>query len=351
MKILFIGNANFKHAGNSHFSYNTRIRNGLIRNGHYLYYFSDRDEVNTSSPLGIRMIGQRRANKKLLKVADYLQPDAIIMAHVNLIDAETLRIIKRRFPEVRIGRVNVDAIYSPNNRANLKNYADLIDATFITSGGPALSQFSALDQKFYFIPNMTDASIDTGQAFTLDTPQYDLTCIMHNDTSGDDRHRLDLALGVQGALPELKTCYRGFNGQLGIRGTEYLTALQNSAMALNLNRLVVDGMESTPGNRYLYSSDRLAHIMGSGVLAFTSDQFGLQDLYKDDEMVFFSDKNDLIDKVRFYKNNIAARQKIAKNGWQTAHRDFNEVIVMKYVLERLFDKPLSQDYAWPTQAY
>ena len=351
MKILFIGNANFKHAGNSHFSFNTRIHNGLIRNGHYVYYFSDRDEVNTSSPFGLRMIGQRRTNRKLLKVADYLQPDAIIMTHVNLIDAETLRIIKNRFPALRIGRMNVDALFTPKNRVNLKNYADLVDASFITSGGPALGQFSNAAQKFHFVPNITDNSIDTGTAFALEAPLYDLSCFMHNDSSADDRVRREIALGAREALPELKTCYRGFDGQPGIRGSEYLAALSNSAMALSLNRLVVDGEVSTPQNRHLYSSDRIGHVMGNGSLAFTSTDFGLQELYADDEVIFFKEPGELVDKLRFYKNNPAARREIAENGWRKAHRDFNEVTVMKYVLERLFDKPLSQDYAWPTQAY
>lgn len=351
MKILFIGNANFKHAGNSHFSYNTRIHNGLVRNGHYVYYFSDRDEVNTSSPFGLRMIGHRRANQKLLKVADFLRPDAIIMTHVNLVSAETLRIIKNRLPDIRIGRINVDALYSPNNRKNLRNYADLVDATFITSGGAELAAFSSPTQKFYFIPNITDDSIDIGTAFAQDAPRHDLACFMHNDRSADDRSRMNLALQVRDTLPELKTCYRGFNGHPNIRGDAYLTALQNSAMALSLNRLIVDGMTSTAQTRYLYSSDRLAHVMGNGALAFTSDQFGLQDLYASDELIFFSEPGELIDKVRFYHNNPAARRAIAENGWRRVHRDFNEVTVLKYVMERLFDRPLGQDYAWPTQAF
>lgn len=351
MKILYIGNANFKDAGSTHFGYNTRIYNGLVRNGHYLYYFSDRDEVRTSSPFGMKNIGQRLANQKLVRVARYLRPDAIIMAHVNLIDEDTLRKIKRMLPDLRIARMNVDALFYPQNRINLTKYSDVIDATFITSGGPELSTFSTPTQKFYFVPNITDTSIDTGRAFAQTDPTYDLSCFMHNDRGADEALRLKIALDVQKALPDLSLCYRGFNRNRNIRGNEYLVALQNSAMALSLSRMTIDGMPSTPATRYLYSSDRVAHVMGNGALAFISDKFGLQDIYAQDEVAFFGNTEELIDKVRYYKQHPTERQMIAEKGWQKAHHEFNETIIMQYVLERLFDKPLSRDYAWPTHAY
>jgi hypothetical protein len=351
MKILFIGNANLKVAARSHFAYNTRIFNGLIRNGHYVYFFSDRDEVRRASPFGIKGIGRIRANHRLLDIVKDFRPHAIIISHVNLIDSETFRLIKERHPEIRIGRINVDALFTPNNHANLLNYSNHIDATFITTGGPALSTYAHEKHPFYFIPNITDSSIDTGHAFEYERLHYDLACFMHNDNSWDERTRLNTANGVATALPELKICYRGFNKQPNIRGHEYIDFLQNSAMALNLSRMMVDGMQSTEETRYLYSSDRIAHIMGNGVLGFTSDKFSLNHLYSDKEVVFFSELGDLIEKVRFYKQNPAARQEIAKAGWKRAHRDFNEATVIKYVLERLMDKPLSQEYSWPTTAW
>jgi hypothetical protein len=351
MKILFIGNANLKFAARNHFYYNTRIYNGLIRNGHYVYFFSDRDEVRRGSVFGLKKIGRHKANIRLLNIVKDFRPQAIIITHVNLINDETFRLIKERYPEIRIGRINVDALFTPKNNASLLNYSNHIDATFITTGGPALGTFAQQDNPFYFIPNITDSSIDTGRAFAHEALHYDLACFMHNDNKRDERTRLNLANGVVAALPELKTCYRGFNKQPNIRGHEYIDFMQNSAMALNLSRMVVDDMESTPETRYLYSSDRIAHIMGNGVLAFSSDKFSLNHLYSDQEMVFFSELEDLVEKVRFYHQNPAARQKIAQAGWERAHRDFNETTVVKYVLERLFDKPLSQEYNWPTRAW
>ncbi len=351
MNILFIGNANLKYAARSHYIYNTRVHNGLIRNNHFVYFFSDRDEVRTLSPLGIRAIGQHRANQKLLSVVKDLRPDIILMTHVNLIEEETFRIIKRQYPDIRIGRINVDALYAPHNVQNLKEYGDVVDATFITSGGPALQEFSSEDQPFYFVPNMTDNSIDTGRAFEMTAPEHDVSCFMHNDNHWDERTRLHLANGLRDKLPELKTFYRGFNGQPSIRGVQYLDALSNSAMALSLSRSIIDGMVSTAETRYLYSSDRVAHVMGNGALALISDQFGLQDLYGKDEVVFFEELGDLVEQVEFYKKNPKARMAIAKKGWEKAHNEFNETIVLRYIIERLMEKPLSRDYAWPTKAW
>lgn len=353
LKIVFVGNGNLKFAGLRHFGYDTRIFNGLVRNGHCVYWFSDRDEVRQASPFGVlKDIGRRRANEKLLQVVDNIRPDAIVLAHVDTIFNETFQEIRRRLPSVRIAQVNVDPLFNPTNRANLLRRSPVVDATFVTSGGPALEGVSGPNNTCYFIPNFSDSSIDTGTAFaSVDLP-YDVACFMHADTGKDDEvERLQLANGIVSGIPGLRTCYGGFNGKPSVRGTAYLECLAGSAMGLNLSKTISNNAQSTPETRYLYSSDRIAHFMGNGCLVMTQEGFSLQEIYADDEVIFFKGLPDLTEKVRFYKNNPAERQKLAKNGWRKAHEQFETTVVMKYVLERLFDWPLSRAYGWPTQGY
>lgn len=353
LKIVFVGNGNLKFAGLRHFGYDTRIFNGLVRNGHCIYWFSDRDEVRQASPFGVlKDIGRKRANEKLLQVVDNIKPDAIVLAHVDTIFNETFQEIRRRLPSVRIGQVNVDPLFNPTNRANLLRRSPVVDATFVTTGGPALEGVSGPNNTCYFIPNFSDSSIDTGTAFASADLPYDVACFMHADTGKDDEvDRLKLANGIVSAIPGLRTCYGGFNGGPSVRGTAYLESLAKSAMGLNLSKTISNDARSTPETRYLYSSDRIAHFMGNGCLVMTQDGFALQEIYAADEVIFFQGLPDLTEKVRFYKENPAARQKAAQQGWRKAHEQFETTIVMKYVLERLLGWPLSRTYAWPVQGY
>ena len=78
----------------------------------------------------------------------------------------------------------------------------------------------------------------------------------------------------------------------------------------------------------------------------------LEELFEEDkEIVFFSSKEELLEKVIYYKNNDAERKEIAKRGWEKFHNFFNERLVAKYILEVAFRLPLSEDYAWPTETY
>ena len=65
--------------------------------------------------------------------------------------------------------------------------------------------------------------------------------------------------------------------------------LKNSAIVLNLSRTADD---------YLYSSDRMAHAMGNGCLIFQDLRTGFQNIFKEDEIAFYSDNDFLIDNIR-----------------------------------------------------
>jgi hypothetical protein len=220
MKIIFVGNGNLKFAGARHFSYDARIFNGLVRNGHCVYFFSDRDEARQSSPLGLKAIGRDRANRKLLKVVDNIRPEALVLAHADVIHPDTFREIRNKYPHVRVAHVNVDCIFNPTNVAKLDRRGDVVDATFITTGGPALNRLASPGNTFYFIPNFTDAGIDTGRAFEHEAPRHDLACFMNVNPAqpSDEADRVALAVGVSAAIPDLRTCYGGFNGAPVVRG-------------------------------------------------------------------------------------------------------------------------------------
>ena len=92
--------------------------------------------------------------------------------------------------------------------------------------------------------------------------------------------------------------------------------------------------------------------MGSGLLTLTTRDNKLEELFEENkEIVFFSSKEELLEKVLYYKNHDDERREIAQHGWEKSHTCFNEKLVTKYIIERTFGMPLSERYAWPTQVY
>ena len=352
MRILYIGNGGYKYNAQRFYLSDTRFVNGLTRNGHMVWFFSDRDLLRMLSPLHMRYFGLSKVNQALMKVVHQLQPDAILLGAAEIVTTRTLRKIRQYHPHIRIGQINVDPIFNPYKVGRYLDRTGGVDMQFFTTGGPALRAFATETQPCYFIPNPIDASIDTGRAHEIAAPQFDLTCAMTVDTRFvDGRTRQALALGVAEQLPQLKTCYRGFGGRPMLRGQEYIRTYGNSAMALSLSQHISGNAESTPEQRYLYSSDRIAHVMGNGSLAFVADMFALDKLFTNEEIVLFSGLDDLVEKVRFYAEHPGARRERAKRGWQKVHRDFETMRVMRFVMERLMDKPLSEEYPWPTEGY
>jgi spore maturation protein CgeB len=95
-------------------------------------------------------------------------------------------------------------------------------------------------------------------------------------------------------------------------------------MALNLSR-------GKP-TKY-YSSNRIASVVGNGLLTFIDKKVQMGDFFNKNEMIFYDNINDLSDKIKFYSINDRLRKKIAKNGKRKYFKLFNEIKITKYLLD------------------
>jgi spore maturation protein CgeB len=59
-----------------------------------------------------------------------------------------------------------------------------------------------------------------------------------------------------------------------------------------------------------------------------------RDFFSDNEMIFYKDLNELIDKVNFYKRNEEKRIKIGINGKIKYQKIFNNQIVSDYIISK-----------------
>ena len=82
-----------------------------------------------------------------------------------------------------------------------------------------------------------------------------------------------------------------------------------------------------------YSSNRIASIMGNGLLTFVDKKVQLEDFFKLNEIVFYSDINELSDKIKFFSKNDKLRKKIAMNGKKKYFKLFNEKRIAEYFIK------------------
>ena len=108
-------------------------------------------------------------------------------------------------------------------------------------------------------------------------------------------------------------------------------------MSLNLSR----------GKPLKYaSSNRLASYIGNGILTFINEKVKFQELFSEDEMVFYKDVNDLITKINDIKNDISKINRISKNGKKRYFEIFNNLIVSDSIISKTLDVSPKYDYAW-----
>ena len=130
----------------------------------------------------------------------------------------------------------------------------------------------------------------------------------------------------------IKYDFYGFGKQEPVWGNEFYKSLLNSKMALNLSR-------GKPTKHY--SSNRIASLMGNGLLVFIDEKVKMQNFFTKNEIVYYKSIDDLANKIKYFKKNDLLRKKIAKNGKRKYFRLFNETRISKYIIDKSLGKKSS----------
>lgn len=354
MRILHIGNGNYNHVGKKFYDVGRKLNNGFILEGHNVYFFSDRDTARASNILKSSKLGRKTCNKILLETCKNFYPDMIILGHADIIKTETLLEVRQLIPDVKIVQFNVDPIFRPVNISNVKNKIPAVDTTFITTAGSSLNRFSKKGKKIFFMPNPVDPAIETVKCHERNDQSYDVFWALRASKGSFEE---DPRITIPIFLEQSKTVtidYHGMNGKPELFGYNYYKMIANSKMGLNISVERTDGSSPVASTEelYLYSSDRLSHYMGSGLLTFNNRRNKLEIFFKENkEMVFYSSKEELLDKILYYKANDKERMRIAKNGYHRYHNEYNAQLIARYIIESTFELEYSYPYAWPTEYY
>ena len=320
-----------------------KISNGLTRNGYYVMNYPDRDLCRMFGYGHMNFLGKRRINQHLIEYCKATKPDALFIGHADVIKLETLLEIKKMFPDLRILQWSCDWIvpqYAERNITALKKYLPAVDVLMITTGDKKLlAQFENGHTKVEYLPNIADKSIEDGQAFKLENPPFDIMLAASTGLrqfAGKDEQIEDIVDESSRKVPGLKWKLAGIKNNPGLNGYEYIDALKQSAMGLNLSRR---------NDIYHYSSDRLAHIMANGGLAFIDRRTGFDDMFDESEAAFYFSREEFFDKLDFFKRNPRQRMENARRGYEKIHREFNEKVIANYMADLLFGEK-SERKSW-----
>lgn len=340
MRILVVDNMQLRQYGNLKMGPGRKLVCGAIRGNHRLAEFSDRDIARFLSPLGIHQIGEPLTNRRLVRTAKNFKPDVMLIGHCDFIRNWALEDIRTALPHIRMAHFNIDALWMDWHVRQIQERMCSTDAIFVTTGGSALKQFHTGKNVVAYMPNPSDLAMEAEDNSQKTSFERDL--VFCGKGVPDDERSV-----ILGHLePQLKNKLRfdifGMFGRPPVWGANYEKTLAGSKMALNLNR-----KEGWP----LYSSDRIAHLMGNGLLTFLSDKGQMQRFFTEEACVFFSSAGDLLEKILYFHAHDEKRQAVAAAGRTRYHQLFNSTRVLKFMIETLFEEPYSESYEWADEVY
>jgi glycosyltransferase involved in cell wall biosynthesis len=342
LKILHVTNFNERHNGRLFYNTGRRINNGLVRLNHSVLTISDRDIVSYHRSLK-DFDGSKKLNTKIIEtIANYV-PDLIILGHADLVNLSTLRFIKTHYPEIKITQWFLDKMNESwiKNKKRFLDKIELMDCSFCTTSPDVLSLFKK--HKIYYMPNPADSSFETLKCYKNKHPIYDLFFAMSHGVhrgilkKGKYDERSIIIDKLINKNPNIKFNLHGLSDKQPLWSDDFKISLNKSKMALNLS-------QGKP-TKY-YSSDRIAQLIGNGILTFIDIKTGLNKFFSNDEVIFYKSMDDLSKKIDFYKLNHKIRNKIAKKGQKKYLKYFNSTNIAGFIIDKTMNFKTIKKYFW-----
>ena len=341
LKIMHITNFNERFNGRLHYNTGRRINNGFIRLGHNVLSISDRDILHNNKSLR-DLKGHNNLQKKILDTYDNFKPDLIVLGHADKVSLFTLEKMKKLDKNLKISQWFLDPLskYGPDHKNNSKRILDktkLLDKTFLTTDPNSLP---LKIPNAHFIPNPCDKSFEVLENYKKKCDFDVFFAMSHGVHRGelkkgknDDREIFINKLIKKNK--DIKFDVYGMNNVQPVWGEQFLKKISNCYMGINLSR-------GKP-IKY-YSSDRIAQLVGNGLLTFIDEKTYLSDFFNKDEIVFYKNLDDLSYKIKKYKKDVNTGKKIARLGKKKYFKYFNSTKIAEFIINKSFD--IKKKYFW-----
>ena len=317
-----------------------KFTNGFIRNGNDVLEISDRDYIKQNRGLSINNSYQKFQNHLLETFKNY-KPNLIFFGHTGNISLNTFSEFKNMNKNLIVSQWNEDPIVADleDTKYNIKkiiSYKEIVDHTFITTDPNVFKKKAKDDLKnlhYVFIP--VDRNIECFDVYNL-KPDNDIFYAMSHGVNRatlkigkSDSRSFFLNRLINRLNNNIKYDFYGYKNKQPIWGDDFYVALTNSKMGLNLSR-------GAPTK--LYSSNRIASLMGNGLLTFIDKKTEFDKIFNKNEVILYNTVDDLSDKINFFKRNEKSRISIAKNGQKKYFKLFNEKKISKYIIDKSLNK-------------
>jgi glycosyltransferase involved in cell wall biosynthesis len=339
-KILHIANFDEKNDFRlSNINLATKISNGFIKDKFHTTNFSDRffSQQNVFSDIDDRIIN----------IIKNLKPSLILLGHTNSIKTETLKNIKDKYSNIKIAFWYEDSINKKGpdyikNKTFIEKYKNYVDQYFITTDVNNI-ETSIPKKKLNFIPVPSSHLSENLSLYKTKNHEYDIFyAVSHGVNRGvlkknkiDERYNF-LKLLMRKS-EDINYNVFGFNNVQPVWGDEFIKEMSKCRFGLNLSR-------GEPVK--YYSSNRIATLVANGIPTLIDEKVKYSDFFSNNEMIFYKDIYDLIDKVNFYKKNERKRIQIGVNGQSKYFRIFNNIIVADYIASKTLGTKPSYNYVW-----
>ena len=336
LRILHVTNFNERLDGRLFFNTGRRLNNGFIRLGHSVLGFSDRDIQKYYKSLG-DIKGKKSLNEKLKKTCYNYKPDLIITGHADLISKDQIQELKEDNPNTRFAQWFLDPLNKngpdfERNKDRILDKIDVMDASFITTS-PSVLKFLPQNKKNFYIPNPSDQSFETLNNYRKSCSVDVFFALSHGVhrgklKSGKEDDRIIFLDKLQKITSDVKFDLYGINNVQPIWADHYFKTIANAKMGLNLSR--GDAIK-------YYSSDRITQIVGNGLVCLIDEKTQYRDFFKNDEMVFYKNLNDLSEKIMKISKDDKLRKKIAYRGKNKYMKFFNSTNVANFIINKTLD--------------
>ena len=343
IKILHITNFNYRFSGRLHYNTGRRINNGFIRLGHNVLTISDRDITHANKTL-TDPNGSKFLQNYIIRAYENFKPNIIILGHADSVKAETLQILKNKDNNLKVSQWFLDPLGEKGpdylkNKNRILDRSHVIDKNFLTTDPKSLN-FNIPNS--YFIPNPCDESFESLKNYNHNPLNDVFFAMSHGVHRGDlkkgkkDNREIFINKLIQ-KNQNINFDIYGMNNVQPIWGDNFINKISNSSMGLNLSR-------GRP-TKY-YSSDRMAQLVGNGLLTFIHKDTYYNDYFSNKHLVFYKNIDDLTYKLNKFKKDKKQRKMIAKNGRDFYFKYFNSTIIAKYILETTFDINKKNSVIW-----
>lgn len=343
LKIIHATNFNRRFKGRLHYNTGRRLNNGFVRLGHNVLTLSDRDLIHENKNI-LDIHGKKKLQKNLIESSINFKADCLILGHADSINNETLDNIKDKNKNLKICQWFLDPIskkgpdYIKNNKRILDKI-DFIDNTFLTTCPSILSKKI---KNSYFMPNPSDELFEILKNYQHNCENdifFAMSYGVHRGAlkKGKFDNRELFINKLKKLNQEINFDIYGMNNVQPIWGDNFIKAISKSSMGINLSR-------GEPVK--YYSSDRIAQLLGNGLLTFIDKKTCFNDFLSNKEIIFYNDIEDLSDKINKYKKDKKEARKIAKKGRDTYLKNFNSTIVADFILSKIFDYKSKNKFIW-----